>query len=115
MKILIVGGGVGGLALAGCLRKVGIKNVTLIERAPEFHYIGFLIGLWGNGRKIMKYLGVDHITEKSGYEVSEESIKNKKGKLLKTFSLILGEKLDMTVTIPRADLHEGLLTVISNF
>lgn len=113
MKILIVGGGVGGLALAGCLRKRGIKNVTLIERAPEFHHIGFLIGLWGNGRAIMKYLGIDHITEKSGYEVSEESIKNKKGGLLKTFSLILGKKLDMTVTIPRADLHEGLLTLLS--
>jgi 2-polyprenyl-6-methoxyphenol hydroxylase-like FAD-dependent oxidoreductase len=114
MKILIIGGGVGGLALVGCLKKQGINDITLIEHAPEFHHIGYLIGLWGNGRAIMKYLNIDNITEKNGYEVDVEIIKTDIGKHLKTFRVSFGSKLESTVTMSRADLHEGLLSLLSD-
>lgn len=43
-KILISGGGIGGLALAYWLKKYGFSPVV-VESAPEFKHIGYLLGL----------------------------------------------------------------------
>ncbi|MDP9249005.1 MAG: FAD-dependent monooxygenase [bacterium] len=112
MRILIIGGGVAGLALVGCLKKQGFTDITLVERAPQFHNMGFLIGFWENGRRVMRYLGIDHITEKKGYEVKQSVILNKEGRFLKSVSLNLPGVLGLTVTVPRVDLHEGLLSLL---
>lgn len=56
MKILIVGGGVAGTALAGFLKKHA--DVTLVDKAPQWGDIGYAIALWGNGRKILGKLGI---------------------------------------------------------
>src|SRR5581483_10497509 len=109
MKILIVGGGVAGSVLAGCLKKRSINDITLIEQTPAFHHIGFLIGLWPNGRSVLKFLGIDQIAERNGYEVEEEFINNDRGQPLASFPLVLGRELARPVTISRADLHEGLV------
>jgi 2-polyprenyl-6-methoxyphenol hydroxylase-like FAD-dependent oxidoreductase len=64
-KILIVGGGIAGLTLLACLEKRGVK-ATLIERAPKFETIGYVIGLFPNGLSVLKYLGLDkEMIEKS--------------------------------------------------
>jgi len=71
MKILIIGGGVAGPAFAGFTKKYDLGEVVLIERAPEFHTIGYVIALWGNGRRILKKLDMDRdVAEKLGYEIN---------------------------------------------
>ncbi len=50
MKILIVGAGVAGLSLMGCLKKRGMENITLVEKVPKFYHLGYLIGLRENNR-----------------------------------------------------------------
>ncbi len=71
-KILIVGGGIAGLTLLACLKKRGI-TATLIERAPKFETIGYVIGLFPNGLSILKYLGLEKtIIERS--EILEKYI-----------------------------------------
>ena len=112
MRVLIIGGGVAGLTLVGCLKKRGIADITLVERAPQFQNMGFLIGFWENGRRVMRYLGIDTITERKGYEIAKSVMLDKKGKLLKTVTLMLPGTLGKTVIISRADLHEGLLTLL---
>lgn len=48
-RILIVGGGVGALTLAGALRRRGV-DPTVVEEVPRYGDVGCLIGLWSMGR-----------------------------------------------------------------
>jgi 2-polyprenyl-6-methoxyphenol hydroxylase-like FAD-dependent oxidoreductase len=48
MRVLIIGGGIGGTALATFLAWQG-KEVTLVERSPEWKNIGFGVTIWGIG------------------------------------------------------------------
>jgi 2-polyprenyl-6-methoxyphenol hydroxylase-like FAD-dependent oxidoreductase len=54
-KVLIIGGGIGGLVAALALRRVGI-DVVVFERAPELSEIGAGITLWTNAIKALRYL-----------------------------------------------------------
>ena len=55
MKVLVVGSGIGGLAAAIALRKVGCE-VALYERAPELREVGAGISLWANALRALDYL-----------------------------------------------------------
>jgi 2-polyprenyl-6-methoxyphenol hydroxylase-like FAD-dependent oxidoreductase len=56
--VLVVGGGIGGLATALALRRVGVR-VSVFERAPEIHEVGAALTLWSNAVKALRQLGVD--------------------------------------------------------
>ncbi|KAF2846027.1 putative salicylate hydroxylase [Plenodomus tracheiphilus IPT5] len=56
MKVVIVGGGLGGLACAIACAREGLK-VVILERAPEFLPIGAGIQIPPNGARINRYLG----------------------------------------------------------
>ena len=48
MRVLIVGGGIAGLTLCGLLQQRGF-HPTLVERAPEFGDVGYVIVVWPSG------------------------------------------------------------------
>ena len=54
---VIVGGGIGGLAAAVALRRIG-WDVTVLERAREFTEVGAGLSLWPNGLRALELLGV---------------------------------------------------------
>ncbi|MDS0139121.1 FAD-dependent monooxygenase [Amycolatopsis sp. CM201R] len=54
----MVGGGIGGLAAAAGLHRVG-WTVTVLEKAPEFGDVGAGISLWPNAQRGLDELGVD--------------------------------------------------------
>ena len=58
MRVIIAGGGTGGLATALALRKVGVDPLVL-ERAPAFTAIGAGLGLQVNAMKALTYIGGD--------------------------------------------------------
>lgn len=58
MRVIIAGGGTGGLAAAIALRKVGIEPLVL-EQAAAFTAIGAGLGLYANAMKALTYLGAD--------------------------------------------------------
>ena len=58
MRVIIAGGGTGGLAAAIALRKSGIEPLVL-EQAPAFTAIGAGLGLYANAMKALGYLGAD--------------------------------------------------------
>ena len=110
MKILIIGGGIGGLAAAAFLERKGF-SVTLIERAPEFKHIGFGMSVFGNGRKMLKELGIEKEVVQEGYEIPWL-------KIIKPDGSIVGAPIDFTglvrvgeptITIERAALQGALL------
>ena len=110
-KILIVGGGIAGLALAIQLKKHGVPcEVTLIEQAPEFKNVGYGIALWGNGRNVLREIGIDQgAITKEGYEIPWEAIETTSHKLLKVFFMEQFRKFGSTVVIPRYVLHKTLI------
>ena len=58
MRVIIAGGGTGGLATAIALRKAGIEPLVL-EQASAFTAIGAGLGLYVNAMKALTYLGAD--------------------------------------------------------
>ena len=57
LRVAIIGGGIGGVALAGALRQFGIAS-HIFERAPAFGEIGAGIQMTPNGVKVLRALGL---------------------------------------------------------
>jgi salicylate hydroxylase len=58
VQAIIVGGGIGGLATAIALRKIGIETIVL-EQARAFTAIGAGLGLQPNATRALTYIGAD--------------------------------------------------------
>ncbi|GHG37780.1 MULTISPECIES: FAD-dependent monooxygenase [Amycolatopsis] len=58
MQATVIGGGIGGLAAAAGLHRVG-WTVTVLEKAPESGDVGAGISLWPNALRSLDELGVD--------------------------------------------------------
>ena len=84
--VLIIGGGIGGLAAALALRRVGIE-AAVFERAPEVQEVGAGLSLWTNAMLALRALGVEQevlacsaviersvVTTREGRRVSESDI-----------------------------------------
>jgi 2-polyprenyl-6-methoxyphenol hydroxylase-like FAD-dependent oxidoreductase len=53
--VLIVGAGPVGLATAIALRKRGIDNILVIDRARSFRQVGQVVDILPNGLKALRY------------------------------------------------------------
>ena len=71
MKVLIAGGGIGGLTAALCLHEAG-HDVRVFERAPKFEDEGAGIQLAANATKVLDAL--DLLSKLSDLAVEPESI-----------------------------------------
>ena len=58
MKILIVGAGIGGLALAAFLNDSNVEY-EIVEKSSDWNHQGYSIGLWNNARHILSKLNLD--------------------------------------------------------
>ena len=63
MRVVIVGAGIGGSALALALQKAGV-NYVLLEQAPELRAVGAGIQLSPNGVRILEWLGLTEDLER---------------------------------------------------
>jgi 2-polyprenyl-6-methoxyphenol hydroxylase-like FAD-dependent oxidoreductase len=61
-RILIAGGGIGGVAAAVAFRQRGSEAVVF-ERAPELKEVGAGISLWSNATHVLRELGLLHRAE----------------------------------------------------
>jgi 2-polyprenyl-6-methoxyphenol hydroxylase-like FAD-dependent oxidoreductase len=86
MRILIVGGGLGGMALAAFLQQRGL-GFELMERAPDFSDQGFALGLWTNGRAMLQQLNLANQFDAAGTPINRYEIRGASGRLLRTFPL----------------------------
>lgn len=62
-RIIIVGGGLGGLSLALGIAKIGKYHVTVVEKRQHFIRQGSAFGLAPNGIKALRELGLESIVE----------------------------------------------------
>nr|MBC8240407.1 FAD-dependent monooxygenase [Alphaproteobacteria bacterium] len=64
-KILIVGGGIGGMTAAACLLKAGF-HVQVFEQAPNLGEVGAGIQLSANPMRVLRHLGLVEQLEQAG-------------------------------------------------
>ena len=64
-KILIVGGGIGGMTAAACLLKAGF-HVDVFEQAPNLGEVGAGIQLSANPMRVLRHLGLVEQLEQAG-------------------------------------------------
>ncbi len=113
MKVIISGGGIGGLAAAAALQKNGIEAVVL-EQAPELKEIGAGLQLSANGMRVMRWLGVESEIKKCGvYSESFDSFDMATDEFL--FGDTLGHAAEVKYGAPFYQLHRAdLLNIIKS-
>ncbi|WP_246206735.1 FAD-dependent monooxygenase [Virgibacillus ihumii] len=116
--IAIVGGGIGGLALAAGLRKIGM-DVHVFEQARSFKPLGAGLGLGSNAMLALDRMGIAEDVVKAGMPLKEQQFLNGDLKVMNKidFSLLKKKFDEETITIHRAHLHEALFRAVdgSNF
>lgn len=112
-KVIIIGGGIGGVTAAIALKQAGL-DVTVYERAEELREVGSGLPLWTNALRALHVLGLTGELEKLGVQVSSMRVTTWKGdiltdtkndKHLKTLGTI-------TIVVHRAELLALLLKTL---
>jgi 2-polyprenyl-6-methoxyphenol hydroxylase-like FAD-dependent oxidoreductase len=113
-KVLIIGGGIGGLALALFLRKAGISS-TVYEAFPHKDGAGGGLNLAPNGMKVLAALGLAEKTRACGSAALEACFRNEHGRVLARFRNGPVEKYRQpAVSLMRSALHEVLTDEMSS-
>ena len=112
-KAIIVGGGIGGLATAIALEKIGWDYV-LLEQSPQIREVGASISIWNNGIHCLKELGVKALFKEKAIFINEAVVQNHYGDVLTNMDFSNSKKHFKILfsTIHRADLINILLQPI---
>ena len=107
--VLIIGGGIGGLAAAFALQQAGIP-AAVYERAPLLQEVGAGIGIGANGMYALEKLGAAAAVSAVGSPVERVELCAQDGTVLSALSTGPTErKLGIATTlVHRADLHAAL-------
>lgn len=108
MKAIVVGGGIGGLAAAVSLRRVGWE-VQVLERAAEFGEVGAGIGVMPNALRALEWMGVADEARELGTPRVSGGVKASDGRWLAHLPDVGQEKI---IAMHRADLHGVLLRAL---
>src|SRR5580692_4181008 len=115
LSIAIVGAGMGGLATAAALKRVGI-DVMVYEQASQFARIGAGIQIGCNAMKVLRQLGLEQrLRAQSFYPRSWNNRDWKTGDI--KFDMIFGESAEQKFGAPyllahRGDLHAALVSAV---
>jgi 2-polyprenyl-6-methoxyphenol hydroxylase-like FAD-dependent oxidoreductase len=110
-RAAIIGGGIGGLATAIALRKVGF-DVHVYERAHELKEAGSGLSIWPNALRCLEEIDsrVFNQVRKNGYPLRRFLMKEASGKPIKTVHL---PKTDLNgIAILRSDLLSALAQAV---
>jgi 6-hydroxynicotinate 3-monooxygenase len=115
LKVAIIGAGMGGLATAAALRRVGI-DVTVYEQASQFMRLGAGIQVGCNAMKVLRGLGLEQkMRSQSFYPRSWNNRDWRSGDI--KFDMIFGESAEEKFGAPyllahRGDLHAALASAV---
>jgi 2-polyprenyl-6-methoxyphenol hydroxylase-like FAD-dependent oxidoreductase len=115
LSVAIIGAGMGGLASAAALRRVGI-DVTVYEQAPRFTRLGAGIQIGCNAMRVLRVLGLEsRLRAEAFYPRSWNNKVWRTGEV--RFDMIFGESAEEKFGAPyllahRGDLHAALASVV---
>ena len=108
MRVVVVGGGIGGLAAAVALRKVGVEPLV-IERATSIREVGAGLSVWSNAMNALRELGLEDKVMASASVIERNVAQTTKGRLIAQTEL--GEVSRMAGA-PCICIHRGVLQKI---
>ncbi|MFD9069051.1 FAD-dependent monooxygenase [Streptomyces lasiicapitis] len=110
LKALVIGAGIGGLATAATLRRIGI-DVEVYEQATHLRAAGSGLSVMSNAITALDTLDIDLGLEKRGRIVESFSVFDHRGRLLRALPFTEAcEAVDTpSVCVSRTALHEALL------
>ena len=107
-RVLIVGGGIAGLALAPMLARTGVA-VELIERAAVWRAAGTGMYLPGNAARALRVLGLEAQVASRAVEISRQRFYDHHGRLLCEIDVAeLWAAVGPCLALHRAELHAFL-------
>jgi 6-hydroxynicotinate 3-monooxygenase len=115
LRVAVIGAGMGGLATAAALRRVGIE-VTVYEQARRFGRIGAGIQIGCNAMKVLRVLGLEPALRAAAfYPRSWNNRNHDTGEV--RFDMIFGEAAEERYGAPyllahRGDLHAALASAV---
>ncbi len=109
MNITIIGGGIGGLALAVALKQKGIK-AHVYEATPHLYSFGGGLIVPPNSQRVLASLGLDREFKRHAVALSDMQIREVSGKLLyqSDQAVVASHYGDGIRALPRARLHHML-------
>jgi 2-polyprenyl-6-methoxyphenol hydroxylase-like FAD-dependent oxidoreductase len=113
-SIAVVGAGMGGLAVAGTLRKIGV-DVTVYEQAQQFLRIGAGIQMLPNSSRVLRGIGVEERLRKVAFEpYSHLNRVWDTGEVKRELPMPESLYGAPFLCMHRADLHDALYSVLPN-
>jgi len=111
MKVLIVGGGIGGLTAALCLAREG-HDIELFEQAPDFSEVGAGLQLSPNCTRVLHHLGLEEALRQFAFLPQGTQFRDwKSGRVIAEQPL--GDTVLSTYGSPYYHMHRGdLLQVL---
>jgi 2-polyprenyl-6-methoxyphenol hydroxylase-like FAD-dependent oxidoreductase len=105
MNGLIIGGGIGGLATAIALRRIGVET-RVFERRAGFDEVGAGLSLWPNGVRALEAMGLGSAVRARGIREMESALRTWDGRLLVAANAAQLETLlgDVSLVIHRGEL-----------
>jgi FAD-dependent urate hydroxylase len=104
-RILVVGAGLGGLALARALGQAGLVP-QVIERASGWEMAGTGMYLPANGVRALRVLGLEQAVAARAVKIPRQRLLDHRGRLLAEIDLSeLWGDIGPCLALPRADLH----------
>jgi 2-polyprenyl-6-methoxyphenol hydroxylase-like FAD-dependent oxidoreductase len=111
MKVLIVGGGIGGFATAVALRRAGM-DIELLEQAGEIRERGAGLTLWSNAMQILASWGLEDSIRDCSSTLRQGLIQDHAGKVLANIPL---DKLAHEFQAPVVGIHRArLLNILAS-
>src|SRR4051812_21416559 len=108
-RVLVVGGGVGGLTAAASFARRGV-DVILIEKRPAFDIPGVGLGQPANALRVYQSLGILDEILQTGFTYDRMSIFDASRYLIAEHKFLLGdEKVPAFCALSRLELHRILL------
>jgi FAD-dependent urate hydroxylase len=104
-RVLVVGGGIAGLALAPMLARTGVA-VEVIEREPAWRHAGTGIYLPGNAARALRALGLEAQVASRAVEIARQRFYDHRGRLLCEVDVAeLWAAVGPCLAVDRAELH----------